>query len=61
MSNFRSFFDFFSDLSEVLHVNYNSIEKHCPVFFANLCFVTDYASSSIKMAIGKFKTIFDCT
>ena len=33
MSNFRPFFDFFSDLSEVLHVNCNSIEKHCPVFF----------------------------
>ena len=34
MSNFRPFFDFSQIiLSEVLHVNCNSIEKHCPVFF----------------------------
>ena len=26
-------FSIFPDLSEVMHVNYNSIEKHCPVFF----------------------------
>ena len=40
MSNFSPFFDFARILSEFLHVNCNSIEKHRPVFFfADLCFV----------------------
>ena len=37
---FQPVFRVCSDLSEFLHVNFNSIEKHCSVIFsADLCFI----------------------
>ena len=38
MSDVWPFFDFSQIiLSEDMHVNCNSIEKHCPVFFSSIC------------------------
>ena len=48
---------FFSDLSEVLHVNCNSIEKHCPVsFFCQFVFYIreiTYANNCVFHCIHK--------